>query len=268
MEKSRNNSRRLMAIIAVVLMVCLILAMGAVTFAKYISSGTTGDQTATAAKWGFVVTVDASDLLGENYSVQGSDTLATVVTADGVAVKANADSGNLVAPGTTGSMTFSIQGTAEVLAKITINVADGSTEIHVGDYYPVKWTLQKAGVAVENGTDKKLSEIVTLLNNESKEIEAGATTFETAVEYTLSWKWDLEVGSDATTKATNNAKDTLIGYKAASKTYAELSGISVGGNVLAGTGGIVTSETDYNNIVSTMSFNLTISVEQVQTTSD
>lgn len=266
MEKSRNNnnSRRLMAIIAVVLMICLILAMGAITFAKYITSGTTGDQTATAAKWGFVVTVDATELLGKNYTDGDSDKLATVVTTDGVAVKTTG-AANVVAPGTTGYVTFTISGTAEVLAQLKINVGAISgksavEEIHVDDYYPVKWTLKKGTEVVKVGEtelkDMKLSDMNTKLGTGVLEtIEAGATVSPST--YTLSWEWALD-GADV------DAKDTAIGWKAAGKTYAEIE------NVFAGTkkfSDIITSnaETVYNNIIAQMSFNLTISVEQIQT---
>lgn len=258
MEKSRNNSRRLMAIIAVVLMVCLILAMGAVTFAKYISSGTTGDQTATAAKWGFVVTVDASKLLGENYSVQGSDTLATVVTADGVAVKASADSGNLVAPGTTGSVTFTISGEAEVAAKLTLSVspATGSSieEIYVSDYYPIKWTLKKGDDVVNTLENKKLSEITS---GELATIAAGTSASGT---YTLSWEWKLDNSKDA--------EDTIIGYKVAGKGYDDIKNITIGGKTLGGTGGVVADATAFDAIKTQMSFNIAFSIEQTQTVSE
>lgn len=267
MEKSRNNnSRRLMAIIAVVLMVCLILAMGAVTFAKYITSGTTGDQTATAAKWGFVVSVDANNLFGKNYSVSDGSALATVTT-DGVAVKATGDA-NVVAPGTKGSMTFSIKGSAETLAKLTINVGavsgDSVQEIHIGDeYYPVKWTLTKTTKTTDlrNETAEtlvtagKLSDVVKALNK-SSEINLGDTVDDS---YTLSWEWALEQGEDDA-KATNNVKDTAIGWKADGKTDDDIKAYL--------DTSVITEDVYNNNIETTMSFNLTISVEQIQTTSD
>ena len=50
--KSRKNKKMLVAV-AMILMIALVAGMGAMTYSKYITSGTTGEQTATAAKWGF-----------------------------------------------------------------------------------------------------------------------------------------------------------------------------------------------------------------------
>lgn len=274
MEKSRNNnSRRLMAIIAVVLMVCLILAMGAVTFAKYITSGTTGDQTATAAKWGFVVNVDANKLLGKEYKGPG---LAKIDGTGTVAVQASTDATqNILGPNTTGSVSFTISGTAEVLAQLKISIGaisgkDAVEEIHVGDYYPVKWTLKKGDTVVKVGEeelkDMKLGDINVKLGTGVLETINAGTSVE-SITYTLSWEWALEQGENDDAKATNNVKDTAIGWKAHGKAYSDIE------NALAGEkkfSDVFKSEpeTVYNAIVATMSFNLTISVEQIQTTSD
>lgn len=259
MEKSRNNnSRRLMAIIAVVLMVCLILAMGAVTFAKYITSGTTGDQTATAAKWGFVVSVDASKLFGEEYKGTG---LATTTSDTGtVVVKASETGKNVLGPGTKGSMTFSINGSAEVLAqlKISIGAISGKTaveEIHVGDYYPVKWTLTKNEANVEGAVSTTLATVIGKLNSTTTYTPGTSSNVDDS--YTLSWEWALEQGEEDDAKATNNIKDTAIGYKADGKAYNDVKAYL--------DTSVIADATVYDNIETTMSFNLTISVEQIQT---
>ncbi len=262
MEKSRNNSRRLMAIIAVVLMVCLILAMGAVTFAKYITSGTTGDQTATAAKWGFVVTVkDADKLLGKNYTAGSGSSVATVVTSNGVAVRTNGTA-NVVAPGTSGHITFEVSGSAEVAAKLTLSVSpiNGKTEIeeiHVGDYNPVKWTLKKGEDVVEvDGSELKnmtLAEIKTKLNSKALGT-VGVGEILNAATYTLSWEWALE------TDDANNLKDTVIGYAAQAKAYDDIKDLHVG---IKRIGDEITKEA-YDAISSQMSFNIAFSIEQAQ----
>lgn len=240
MEKSRNNSRRLMAIIAVVLMVCLILAMGAVTFAKYITSESS-TATATAAKWGYVITANATDLFPTDYTATAEGTLAVKATGDGVSV--NAESATL-APGTTGSMDITISGSAEVLAQLKIT-GSVTSEIHVGAgdsaYYPVKWTLKKGDETI--GTSGKLSEVLGTAVTDDIAISTTSAT----ITYTLSWEWALETGDTTEAKAANNAKDTAIGKKANDNTY---------------------TDSALGDIVATMSFNLTISVEQIQTTSD
>lgn len=265
MEKSRNNnSRRLMAIIAVVLMVCLILAMGAVTFAKYITSGTTGDQTATAAKWGFVVNVDANKLLGKEYKGPG---LAKIDGTGTVAVQASTDATqNILGPNTTGSVNFTISGTAEVLAQLKISIGaisgkDAVEEIHVGDYYPVKWTLKKGDTVVKVGEeelkDMKLGDINVKLGTGVLETINAGTSVE-SITYTLSWEWAL------TGEGVDNAKDTAIGYKANSTDYSNIKDTAIIGTGAEGEEVPIKKEV-YDAIVTTMSFNLIISVEQIQT---
>lgn len=253
-----KKSKKPLIVVAMILMIGLVAGMGAMTYSKYITSGSTGDQTATAAKWGFVVTVNATDLFATDYSVKDSDTLATKVTETGVAVHASTETAhNIVAPGTTGSMTISISGSAEVLAKLSITTTGNTSEINLGDYYPVVWTLKEGSSTKATG---KLSEVLKSLTDTSATFDAG-TSYDAT--YTLSWEWALETGETDDLKATNNAKDTLIGYKAEGKTYADIKDTYVGSKLLSS---IVENESDYEAIVTEMSFNLQISVEQIQKT--
>lgn len=253
-ERKNNRSKAVIIVIAMLLMVALVVGMGAMTYSRYITSDTTGDQTATAAKWGFVVTVNADNLFGTDYTLETGSSLATKVTSDGVGVAVNAES-SVVAPGTTGSMTISITGSAEVLAKLTIDFGNTVQEIHYGDYYPVEWTLSEGNTKKVVG---KLSDVVDYFNNDSNnpKITAGDDTFER--EYTLTWEWEL--GSDDDT----NAKDTIIGYKASGKAYNEIENSYIGTKKL---GDLVSSD-NYNTesafIVTQMSFNMTVSIEQIQ----
>ncbi len=249
MKNKSRKSKKLLVIVAMVLMIGLVAGMGAMTYSRYVTSGTSGAQSATAAKWGFVVSVDASNLFGSDYKKDGTNATAKVDGTGAVVVNGASDA-IVVAPGTTGSMTISISGSAEVLAKLSITATGTTSEIHLGDYYPVKWTLND-GVTdiVSNG---KLSEVVTELEGTSATFTAGTAYDKT---YTLSWKWDLHV-DEAT-----DAKDTLIGYKAAGKTYVDVASTYVGSTLLSS---VVATETAYDAIVDTTSFNLTISVEQIQ----
>lgn len=227
-ERKNNRSKAVIIVIAMLLMVALVVGMGAMTYSRYITRDTTGNQTATAAKWGFVVTVNADNLFGTNYTMGTGSSLATKVTSDGVAV--NAES-SVVAPGTTGFMNISITGSAEVFAKLTIGFGNTVQEIHYGDYYPVKWTLSD-GTTEE--VFSKLSDVKEYFNNDSNnnlKITAGDQFDKT---YTLTWKWELV--SD------NDEKDTAIGKKASNSDYQE-SGVE---------------------IEPTMSFNMTVSIEQIQ----
>ncbi len=248
MEKSRKN-KKVMAIVAMVLMVCLILAMGAVTFAKYITSGTTGNQLATAAKWGYVVTVDASNLFATDYSVE-SGTLATEVTGDGVAINA---ASVVVAPGSTGSMTINISGSAETLAKLTIATEGEIHEIHFGDYYPVKWTLTEGSTTVGTA-NSKLADVIASLRATSQYFDAG-TNYNKS--YTLTWEWAF-VG----TEADANVKDTIIGYKAMDKNFDDIKNVFVDNKQIIE---VCDTEASYAAIVSSLSFKLNVSIEQAQT---
>ena len=65
MEKIQITiTKKHLTIVAVVLMVALVVGMGAMTYARYISSYDSGEQIATAAKWGFVVNADTTNLFG------------------------------------------------------------------------------------------------------------------------------------------------------------------------------------------------------------
>lgn len=252
-----KKSKKPLIVVAMILMIGLVAGMGAMTYSRYITSGTTGTQTATAAKWGFVVTVNATDLFATDYSVAEGATLATKVAENGVAVNANSTA-NIVAPGTTGSMTISISGSAEVLAKLSITTIGDVKEIFLGDYYPVVWKLTDGGTLIASG---KLIDVLESLTGTSTTFSAGASDSYNK-NYTLSWEWPLETGATDDEKATNNAKDTLIGYKAQDIGYADIKDTYVGSKLLSE---VVTSE-NYGAIVTEMSFNLQISVEQIQKT--
>lgn len=248
-ERKNNRSKAVIIVIAMLLMVALVVGMGAMTYSRYITSGTTGSQTATAAKWGFVVTVNANDLLGENYTKASGD-LATVVTENGVAVKSSTTS-KVVAPGTTGSMTISVDGTAEVLSQLSISVAEGATDISCGNYHPIVWTLKKAGTTVFEKVS--MADLATALTGANEKVESGDSYAST---YTLSWEWSL---TDST--ANKDAMDTAIGFKAQGKSFNDTTtgandGIS---KYISGV-----SEADYNSISTSFKFDITVSVEQIQ----
>lgn len=237
-EKRKNNSKKFMAVIAIVIMLGLIIGMGAITYSKYVTSADAGSQTATAAKWGYVITADASKVFGKNYTKESGD-LATIVTENGVAVKASGDN-NVVAPGTTGSMTFTISGSAEVKAKLKF-AGDITNEISLGDYKPIKWTL-KVGDSVEASS---FTDIVAF----AKDLADSDGTID-GEEFTISWKWEFD-GVDV------DIKDSIIGYKAQGKTYAEVEAI-YGADALSG---ICTSE-QYDSISTEITFSLSASIEQ------
>lgn len=254
--KSRKNKKMLVAV-AMVLMIALVAGMGAMTYSRYITSGTTGEQTATAAKWGFVVTVNAENLFGSDYKKDGTNAVAKVDGSGKVVVNGTGEA-KVVAPGTKGSMTISITGKAEVNAKLTIKRADGSelTEIKYGTYYPVKWTLNDGSTTTEYAT---LSELIEDLST-SQVLAPSAVDYNK--QYTLSWEWPLVTATAGLNTTNRDVEDTLIGFKANSTDWSAITGTYVGDYKI---GTAADEATNYgSNIETTMSFSLVVSVEQTQ----
>ena len=249
MEKIQIKlTKKHLVIVSVVLMVALVIGMGAMTYAKYISSYNAGEQQATAAKWGFVVSADASELFGTDYTKNGE--YATVVGTDaGVAVNANTSAGNIVAPGTKGSMTITVSGESEVLAQLKIdadaNMSDIVYDIDGDTYYPIKWTV--TGLTSGTGTvTGSLQEVLEALEDESAVIQPSGTINK---QYTISWEWAFSVNNET------DVKDSVIGMLAAGKTYTDMN------NSL---GTAFTAETDFSNCKTAIQFDLSITVEQIQ----
>lgn len=248
MNKTKN--KKLFMVVAVVLMVALVAAMGTITYSRYISTAGIPTQQATAAKWGLALNANVSNFLSSDYT--GTGTATPVTAGTGVAVKA---ANITVAPGTTGSMTITVSGTAEVRAQFTLSIAAGYTEISAtpdggSAYKPVKWTLTKkvGDAAAETlvNASENLADIVTKMTTESAVIEANAAC---NTIYTLSWAWALETGADADEKAANNKHDTAIGM------YAKEANLA---NVNTATGNT------YTDIKPSFSFNLSATIQQIQ----
>ena len=214
-RQEKKNGKKALIVGATALMVALVGAMGATTYAKYSSQYTFDSNTATVAKWGFVLNTNAEELFPTDYVLEDGETLATKAdSGTGVAVKA---SNATLAPGTTGFVTFKINGTAEVLAQLdfTFNVSkeigyDKDTGTAGLEYSPIVWTLESDAAA-----DPLFTGSTTELNAydfTAKEIDAGTAVSET---YTLTWEWALETGATPEEKTANNALDTLMGQVAA-----------------------------------------------------
>ena len=259
--KNKTKSKKILMVAAIVLMLGLVAGMGAMTYSRYATRYDAPTQTATAAKWGFVVTANAENLFGTDY-VKGAGNYAEVTTAgNGVAIKKTTSAGNIIAPGSTGSMSFQVEGQAEVAAKVVISCSLTS-DITVDSYAPIKWTLTKGGTPVAGCENVTLATINTYLNNEANaEYIAPGASFTSS--YVISWKWDLETGADAAAIAANNVRDTAIGFKANGKEYNDVKGLYVGTSLFSA----VVNEAAYNSISTTLSISASISVEQVQTVS-
>lgn len=104
MDKPKCSIRQITVAVAMLLMFVIVVCMGTITYSRYTSSDVSSLQ-ATAAKWGYVITMDASNFGGD----------AIVAANDG---EVSLSASNLVAtPGASGSVMFALNGRAEVLSK-------------------------------------------------------------------------------------------------------------------------------------------------------
>lgn len=206
----KNSNKKSVFVIALLLLLVAVIGFGGYTMSKYVSSKS-DKGTANVAKWGFEVTAKGDGLFGKEYKYDAGKSASVVNTASGVTLTVSAASAgegversNLVAPGTTGSMTFSITGTAEVRSKIEVSLTGNdvvlkytATGVANGEYAPVKWTLKKKGVTtalVDNGSFKDLQDGLAGLS--ATVVEANAA-YANAGEYTIEWAWAFEGGNDA-----------------------------------------------------------------------
>ncbi len=222
-KSERKNNRKTAVIIALLLALIALLCFGGYTLSKYVT-GDSKTGTAQVAKWGYDIKVDGSNLFGKNYKFDGVSSKATADT-DGLTVKASGDY-NVMAPGTTGSMTFTIKGQAEVTALIAMGInpeADiilkvqktGGEEIV---YNPVKWTLKKNSVVVTGAENTTLEAVAATFHDDPVVgvKKAGEVLNETT--YELIWEWAFE-GTETFTGITVNELDTIFGRCANDESY-------------------------------------------------
>lgn len=216
--KLNKKQKRTATIASMAALLAVVLGMGGQTFAKYISTKET-DATATVAKWGFVANAQ-NDLFSTLYDGTGS-----ITTVESNAVIVSEDTDNIVAPGAKGQLTFSVIGTAEVDAIISIDPGtEVWTEVTLWEddanvlldtpYLPMNWELSYSedldGV-INTGTVEGMENIYDFLNDAAHKnlrVEAGVSV---EYSYTLSWNWEFHV-DDAT-----DLLDSYLGYMNAGK---------------------------------------------------
>ena len=227
-KSERKNNRKTAVIVALLLTLIALMCFGGYTFSKYVTSGS-GTGTAQVAKWGYTIEVDGSNLFGKNYKFDGVSSKASADDT-GLTVMASGDY-NVIAPGTTGSMTFKIRGQAEVKALVSLGITEAVHNEGIKDivlkvqktggdeivYNPVKWTLRKNNdVVAENTTLTAVA--ATFLSDAVNGLkEAGSVLAETT--YKLVWAWAFE-GTEAFTGITVNELDTILGRRANDASYA------------------------------------------------
>lgn len=220
----KKDNRKSIFVIALLLLLVAVIGFGGYTLSKYVTKKSeTGS--ASVAKWGYTIEANADKLFGTKYTFDNKNSVVTDSNAK-LTVAASDAKTNKVAPGTTGSMTFSVKGTAEVLTQIKISIAEENfsdvvlkytegEDTDVKTYAPVKWTLKKDGAATALVDGKTLTDVKEALAKLYKTAEGKdvATAVNTTIndKYTLSWAWAFETGANDNEKALNNELDTLLG---------------------------------------------------------
>ena len=200
--KLNKKQKRTATIASMAALLAVVLGMGGQTFAKYITTQDKADQ-ATVAKWGVVITNTADASFKPNYTnVQSS------VYKDG----STSEFRSVVAPGTNGSFSLSINGSPEVTAAVTasLTIDDIYLKNSTGtvNYYPIIWTFNGKsynGAADGTGTTLSLSQLSTdVATYANKEYSVG-TSISTSVS--IEWAWAFQ--------GQNDTYDTILGDIAA-----------------------------------------------------
>lgn len=210
MNKSESKKGKKIALVAVFVMLIFVFAFGGYSFAKYTTKGT-GTDSASVAAWGIKVTANNTGNFKTQYA---SDDRTLQVSAS--------DNTKVVAPGTSGSMTLAISGSAEVAVgvKMEFSVTEDIFAKYGTDqeYHPLKFKLSVKGedAALVEGSLNKIAEYVADLGSGYNIGTYGVNyNFDSnPVVYTLSWEWAFY------TDAKTDILDTAI---AANDTTAEVS---------------------------------------------
>lgn len=245
--KLNKKQKRTATIASMAALLAVVLGMGGQTFAKYITSQETKD-TATVAKWGVVINADATNLFGAKYENNVIDNSGNDIVAGG--------DYDVVAPGSSGSMRFTVSGQPEVAAQISFAVEGKEVSLgynvkteenQVGTnhvYYPIKWTLTNNKDAEDETKGLTLAEVETKL----EALTAAYTPDQDEktsidLDYTISWAWEF-------------SEDTAISYR-----DTVLGNYAVDGKIVDPN----TSDLEtYTSASKEFSFKLSITVEQVQ----
>lgn len=217
MEKKENKRmKKGLMIGALALLLGVVGYTGGQTFAKYITANSVPSTEATVAKWGYTVSVDATNLWGPEYVF---DTSVSVLKGESTATLTvdSADTDNVVAPGTTGSTTLSIQGQAEVLSKLSVEATLAEVTLTKTEddsiYQPLSWTISGTAKIGETNllestlTGKTAAEVEEFLDDLSETNIAANTTID--INLTISWAWAFS------TDAETDVLDTYLGQIAA-----------------------------------------------------
>lgn len=149
------------------------------TFAKYVTTATSAEDSAVVAKWGVTVAASGS-LFGKNYSNKdkGNTPIASSDSTS-ITVASSDSSNNLVAPGTENSdgLTLSVTGTPEVSTKVSAEIDAQDIYLREGTYQVLKkeTVTEKTFAAVKDGLYTLDKGVYTKVANDAQ--------FDTDAEY-------------------------------------------------------------------------------------
>ena len=187
----KRNILILMGILEILTVITMITFGG--TYAKYITE-VKGSDSARVARWNINTTNNIKDLFASSYT--------NVI--DGT------EEQGVIAPGTLGTYSFTINGDVETSYTLSI-VASGTDNVNgaIDGYNPIKYSFMRPNTGADkdiNPTitidDMTFEELKTAINNidDGSQIhKAGALSGDV---YTIGWKWDMDG---------DNEKDTLLG---------------------------------------------------------
>lgn len=200
------------------LMVATLLTTSVIsgTFAKYTTKAE-GNDDARVATWGFTqTTIELSDLFKEAYDSTINPT-----------VKSSSNSTDLIAPGTTGTGTFSFtyagqQNAPEVAYTFEVSTEGSTCADDIKNNLNIKWKLDSG----EWGT---WSDLITAIEALDGNVAANdplpanyyapgtlpeAFKNKTANAHTVTWKWAFDENDDTLFHANDNdSEDTAMGNK-------------------------------------------------------
>lgn len=219
----KNKTMRTAAVLGVTALLATSALSG--TLAKYTTTNS-GTDSATVAKFGVVINVnDDMGLFKTSYDEASDDMSANTVVS--------ADTNRKIAPGTKGSMSFSISGKPEVATQLTLAVENAKTAhlvpgtytlasgkfaekdcqvITMTDYEPIKWYFGSTEIDENTKYDKTLAQLESSLETLTKGYKANEKIDAT---YYIGWKWDFEADTDVSDASWSYAGKTSAPYTGA-----------------------------------------------------
>lgn len=205
----KNNIKKI-SVLFLVALVAIGSYFVAGTYAKY-SSEFSGSGDADVAKWSW--TINGKDFttlasVSEEFTI---DPFAAVKDSDGTSTESDVAS-NLIAPGTTGSVSLDITNNSEVNAEYKVEFSATNSN-NVPLQYSLDGTTWTNNISSLNiGTDPANNNgPVAIAMNGGTTIQNGQSTIK------FYWKWAYENGTGSTL-TTNDQADTALGFAANSST--------------------------------------------------